>query len=576
MQQIGRYEILEELGRGAMGAVYKARDPQIGRIVAIKVILSANLSPDDFEHYKERFQREAQAAGQMSHPGIITIYDISVDDKGHPFIVMEYVEGRTLERMLQPAGQAAVKTDSGLDLPKAQPRLLVSTALDIGIQLAEALDYAHKRKIIHRDIKPANILITPEGRVKILDFGIAKLPGSQMTQTGTMMGTPAFMSPEQVNAAPIDHRSDIFSLGGVLYWMFTGEKPFPGDSLTAITFKIAFAQPLPANYLNRALPPEIDVVLSRCLAKNVNDRYPDALALAEDLRAIKEGRPIKTTHAPSVDQTAFQETGPLRQAAAGLPPEERAVQEQAAQRGETYVVGTGASPQPERAAAPAVAPAPQVAAAPLRKSSALIVLLAVLGLGAALLAGYLLWQRPSAPVAVPEPESSPPPAAATQAASSPAEAPKQTAPAAPGPQKKSAEEPAGTTPVVSIPPEKPAASKPAAMSLLGIEVKHNFKQADLAITAKGKTIYQAVLDDKNKTLRASVEIPAAPHLLKVRVRSERDKFDQEKEADGIFREGQSRKLTIEFGRGSGIGFAKRELSLKLSESAPIKPAGQRD
>jgi serine/threonine-protein kinase len=583
MQQIGRYEIIEELGRGAMGAVYKARDPQIGRVVAIKVILSANLSPDDFQHYKERFQREAQAAGQMSHPGIITIYDISVDDKGHPFIVMEYIEGRTLEKMLTPPGEAAIKTDSGLDLPKAQPRLLVSTALDVGIQLAEALDYAHKRKIIHRDIKPANILITSEGRVKVLDFGIAKLPGSQMTQTGMMMGTPAFMSPEQVSASPLDHRSDIFSLGGVLYWMFTGEKPFPGDSLTAITFKIAFAQPLPANYLNRALPPEIDVVLSRCLAKNVNDRYPDAAALAEDLRAIKEGRPIKTTHAPAVDQTAMQETAPLRQVAAGLPPEARAVQEQAAKRGETYAVGSGTSPRPAEPAA-AVAPAATQPAAvsaatplPQKKSSLLVVVLSILGLGAALLAGYLLWKQPGVPPQVSQistaQQPAPPVASDPQTEAAPAaeDAAKQIPTASPTPAKKSPAAPASAAPTsVSPPPERPAVSKPAAMSLLEIEVKHNFKQAELIIHSNGKAIFQAVLDDKNKTLRASVELPASPHVLKVRVRAERDKFDQEKETDGIFREGQFRKLSIGFGRGSGIGFTKRELNLKLSESLPFK------
>jgi serine/threonine-protein kinase len=610
MQQIGRYEILEEIGRGAMGAVFKARDPQIGRVVAIKVILCSNLTPDDLKHYKERFLREAQTAGQMSHPGIVTIHDISEDKSGQPFIVMEFVEGRTLEKMLQPGAKAPAgeKTESEIELPSAQPRLLTANALDIGIQLAEALDYAHKRNVIHRDIKPSNILITAEGRAKILDFGIAKIVGSSMTQTGMMMGTPAFMSPEQVSASPIDHRSDLFSLGGVLYWMFTGEKPFPGESLTSITFKIAFSQPLPANYLNRALPSEIDIVLSRCLAKKADDRYASAQELADDLRAIKEGRPVKATHAPAADVTSMQETAPLHDQAAGLPPEQRAAQSAA---GQTISVTGRPGGAPEQTAQPAPAAAPAAstsvaavpAAEPPRKKSRAILyaLCGVLGMAVLMAAIFSMTGSmggggteqfetvqpgtSAPPTQPPAPESQPVPStpagssqsavkesSAAPAAGKPAQSQSNTSrTGAP----KSLQEQAAAEPP-TIPSEKqPTGSALAptatAASVLEIEINHNFKEAEIEVIAGTRRIYQAALTDKAKNVSASVQVPAGQHVLRVRVKSERDKFDQEKETGGIFRESEKRKLTVGFGRGSGIGFRERNLDVKLSDSVAIKP-----
>jgi len=278
MKRIGRYEVLKELGRGSMGAVYKARDPQIGRTVAIKIILTANLSAEDLDRYCQRFQREAQAAGQMSHPGIVTIHDIAQDDSGQPYLVMEFIEGTPLDRLLA-AGAG---------------RLPLERALDIGLQVAQALDYAHRRGVIHRDIKPANILLTSEGRAKIADFGIAKLGDTQLTQAGQMMGTPAFMSPEQFSGGTVDPRSDLFSLGAMLYWMTTGERPFAGDTLTVVSYRIVHATPLPACQADPTLPADVDTVLSRCLAKNPDDRYPSCRELALDLEALKEGRPLKT------------------------------------------------------------------------------------------------------------------------------------------------------------------------------------------------------------------------------------------------------------------------------------------
>lgn len=289
--RISRYEIIEELGRGAMGAVYKARDPQIGRIVGIKIILTANLTPEELREYKQRFNREAQAAGQMAHPGIVTIHDIGEDETGQPYLVMEFVEGTPLDKLVAPP-ESGLSEEAGAGSEKSGAILQLNDALGIAIQVAEALDYAHRRGVIHRDIKPANILITPEGKAKILDFGIAQLGGTQLTRAGQLVGTPAFMSPEQFTGGAVDARSDIFSLGTVLYWMLTGQNPFAGDSLTAVAFKVAQHTPAPARALNASLPADMDVILSRCLAKNSKDRYPTGQALAADLQAVKSGRPL--------------------------------------------------------------------------------------------------------------------------------------------------------------------------------------------------------------------------------------------------------------------------------------------
>jgi tRNA A-37 threonylcarbamoyl transferase component Bud32 len=277
VRRIGRYEIQEEIGRGAMGAVYRALDPQIGRTVALKVILTRDLPPEDLAIYKERFYREARAAGKMSHPGIITVHDIAEDAYGTPYLVMEYVEGKTLDRL--------ISRDGGERMPVPQ-------CLEIAIQVAEALEYAHRQGVIHRDIKPANILVTPGGQAKIADFGVAKLVGTQYTQAGAVVGTPAFMSPEQLTGATVDARCDLFSFGVVLYWMLTGEKPFSGDTITAITYKVVHTSPLPPKQLNPALPAEYDTVLLKCLAKDAAARYQNARELITDLQALKAGRPL--------------------------------------------------------------------------------------------------------------------------------------------------------------------------------------------------------------------------------------------------------------------------------------------
>ena len=285
---IGRYEVIGELGRGAMGAVYKARDPQIGRTVAIKMIITTTQTPEELEEYKRRFYREAQTAGQMSHSGIVTIYDVNEDEYGQPYLVMEFIEGTTLEKLLAPKGPGRTSTTRPL-----------RESIDIAIQVADALDYAHRRNVIHRDIKPANILVTPEGKAKIADFGIAKMVGTQMTHTGLLVGTPAFMSPEQITGGGVDARSDIFSFGIVLYWMCTGSKPFAGQAITEVAYKVVHATPTPARQLNVDLPPDMEVIISRCLAKKPDERYQCGRDLANDLENLKARQRVAAAPQPA-------------------------------------------------------------------------------------------------------------------------------------------------------------------------------------------------------------------------------------------------------------------------------------
>jgi serine/threonine protein kinase len=273
-KRFGRYEIVAELGRGAMGVVYKARDPKIDRFVAVKTICLVGHVPEEEREYRERFFQEAQAAGRLLHPGIVTIFDVGEDPESRdPYIVMEYVAGVPLNGMLA----------EGEPIP-------LNTALRLTQQIAEALDCAHAQGIVHRDIKPANILVTAEGQAKITDFGIAKMNLAHLTMPGRALGTPAYVSPEQLNGDPVDGRADIFSLGVILYSMVTGYRPFQGNSVMTVCFKVVNREPLPPTALDPSLPRELDAVIGRAMAKNPADRYQRGMELALDLRELLEGR----------------------------------------------------------------------------------------------------------------------------------------------------------------------------------------------------------------------------------------------------------------------------------------------
>ena len=256
MERIGRYQILDEIGRGAMGVVYRAQDPAIGRIIAIKTIRLTDLTDTaERERLRERLFREARSAGILSHPNIVTIYDIAEED-GQACIFMEYVNGPSLERLL-----AAQET------PDKQ------TFLNIFRQTAAALDYAHRKGIVHRDIKPANIMVHEDGHAKITDFGVAKILSQQMTHSGGMMGTPNYMSPEQVQGLAVNGGADQFGLAVIAYEVLTGEKPFSGDYLPTLLYKIVREEPVVPQRINPSLGAGFETVLLKGLAKTPQERY---------------------------------------------------------------------------------------------------------------------------------------------------------------------------------------------------------------------------------------------------------------------------------------------------------------
>jgi serine/threonine protein kinase len=269
--RLGRYEILDEIGKGAMGVVYLAKDPLIGRLVALKTFrIGYSVKDLEREQFRARFMREAQSAGILSHPNIVTIHDVVEEsEEGLAFIAMEYVRGTNLKLLLQREG--------GFDLP------FIAGLLG---QIADALDYAHSKGVVHRDVKPANIIITADNRVKITDFGIARIDTSNLTQEGQLLGTPNYMAPEQIQGREVDHRSDIFSLGVVLYEMLTRHKPFQGENLTVVSHRIVYDQFTPLAEYGGNLPPGVEPILTRALEKDPNRRYQRAREMADDLSRL--------------------------------------------------------------------------------------------------------------------------------------------------------------------------------------------------------------------------------------------------------------------------------------------------
>lgn len=296
---LGRYEIVAELGKGAMGVVYRANDPMLNRMVAIKTINTEEAGHEGMAEYEARFYTEAKAAGGLNHPNIIIVYDIG--KSGHlVYMAMEYIQGKELRELLA----------DGKPLPVAQ-------AVDIAAQVGEGLAYAHQHQVVHRDIKPANIMITPEGRAKIADFGIARMRSSETrTQTGIILGSPKYISPEQVVGKRADHRSDIFSLGVILYESITGATPFNGEGLSALMYQITNHDPAPPSASNSQVPVMLDYIIAKVLAKSPEARYQSAADFANDLREckaqIETGQPglgaglMTTKPIPVVPLTAAQ------------------------------------------------------------------------------------------------------------------------------------------------------------------------------------------------------------------------------------------------------------------------------
>jgi len=273
--KFGRYEIVREIGHGAMGVVYEALDPTIGRKIALKTIRFDGIGTTADEAAR-RFKNEARAAGGLNHPNIVTVYDAG-EDHGILYLAMEFIEGITLEARL-----------------RAQRTIATAQTIDMVRQICSGLDFAHAKGIVHRDIKPGNILLAEHGLVKITDFGIARA-GEAMTITGQVVGTPNYMSPEQVLGKTLDGRSDLFSVGVMLYEMVTGERPFEGPSITTIMYKIVHETPIPPRKLDSTIHPGLSAVIEKSLAKSVEDRFPSGAELARAVQSFESASVITTS-----------------------------------------------------------------------------------------------------------------------------------------------------------------------------------------------------------------------------------------------------------------------------------------
>jgi serine/threonine-protein kinase len=406
LEKIGRYEVRGELGKGAMGIVYKAEDPTIGRIVAVKTTRLDIHTMDDDEVIR-RFRHEARAAGALQHANIVTIYDAG--EQGEIFyIAMEYVEGETLQRLLR------------------QRRFAPQEVLSLARQICAGLDYAHSHGVIHRDVKPANIVVTADGSAKIMDFGIAKTSGGGMTTDGQVLGTPYYMSPEQVRGRPLDGRSDLFCFAVILYEMLTGQKPFAGENPNTIIYNIVNEEPALPHEVDPAISPELSGVLLRALQKNPNHRYPTGAELVRELSLCLGAGVDAAADSNSMAATAGRPAQP-RDDLQKLLSAATASSQPAAPEAASPPAAAAADPRTTvqvepRAPQPAPAKAPQGA----WQRPALV---AVLLVAAAL--GYFAYQSRSRDVAATEPSasSSAPPATEPPPGATPAPAPTSTVPA---------------------------------------------------------------------------------------------------------------------------------------------------
>ena len=262
-KSVGRYHLIEKLGKGTTGLVYKGSDPRLNRLVAIKIIrFSDDFEEEMIDDIRERFLREAEIAGRLSHPGIVTIHDVG-EDEDLTYMAMEYLEGQSLIRYAS-----------------KERKLPFTTVLDVAAKIADALDYAHKHGVIHRDIKPANIMLLRDGNVKVTDFGIAKAMSSTRTKTGVILGTPNYMSPEQIMGHKIDARTDIFSLGVLLFQLLTGKLPFRGENLSGLLYHITQGKHPSIRLMESGIPKACEQIIDKALAKNPRDRFRTAGQMA--------------------------------------------------------------------------------------------------------------------------------------------------------------------------------------------------------------------------------------------------------------------------------------------------------
>ena len=540
-ERFGRYEILAELGRGAMGVVYKARDPKINRVVAVKTVSLNGQPPEEELEYRERFVREAEAAGRLSHPGIVTIFDVGEEPETRaPYIVMEFVNGPSLEKLL--AGD--------------EHTLPLETALQLTLELAEALDCAHGQGVVHRDLKPANILITEDGHAKIADFGVAKLNLANFTLAGRTLGTPAYMSPEQLRGDAVDGRSDLFSLGVVLYTVLTGYRPFQGNSAATVSFKVVNRDPVPASVLDTDLPPGLDYIIARAMAKDPSQRYQRGMEMVLDIQEMRAGREpwSKTKQQGAFAAVAAVQTASVR--ASAWATGQRAVGHKTGDR----------SSQP-------LPPGREVVEKLLQKMgkqslAGTLLLAGIFAIG--LQARHFIWPQ-KAPIQNLTRN------AAAQMLPFAGEGPSAkettvvTAPSAdPAPtltanklvaNKLIANKSRPTTAAVSAPhaTASRATSPTLSPAMLDIEVEHKFAQAQLSIWVDDRLTYTHPLEGADKKRLVvfhkveghefhAMQISPGKHTVRVRVESSANSYDQSDTVAGDFLSGKENMLRINFGK----------------------------
>ncbi len=530
----GRYEILGELGRGTMGVVYKAYDPKINRIVAIKAILLPTDDPAEKQACRSRFFCEAEAAGRLSHPRIVPVFDIGENpETSSPYIVMEYVAGRSLEEILSTESTA----------------LPLGSTLKMVQEVAEALDYAHLQGVVHRDVKPSNILIGDDGHARIADFGIAQL---NLTDTGGISwGTPAYMSPEQFRGESVDGRSDLFSLGLILYRMLTGHRPFQGNSALTVAHKVQNQEPVPAAVFNLQLPPDLNSVIARAIAKDPADRYQTGMEMVLDLQRVRDGIDSKACANAALIEQESREAGGVESKGSYYNLLMKATDvllsgkgSGAPDRGETHkkAIHKNVSIQLYQ-------PWQQVATA-------------FTTLGALVLAFVGLWWMIPDPVTeITLPSAVPTIGMATVVgleAESANELVRQLA------ANRSFSRQAGVTRNVPIPsPEQSASCQ------MGIAVEHHFMTADLSVWVDDHASYSHSLRGATKKrvvlfkgvegyLSDVVQLAPGDHQIRVRVVSADGSYDESDSISGTFAAGSERLLTVDFdkhNRGMRLAFA---------------------
>jgi serine/threonine protein kinase len=552
-ERFGRYEILTELGRGAMGVVYKARDPKINRVVAVKTVSLAGQPPEDELEYRGRFIREAEAAGRLSHPGIVTIFDVGEEPETHsPYIVMEYVGGKSLDALLS----------------EQDHKLPVEVAIQLALELAEALDCAHGQGVVHRDLKPANILLTEDGHAKIADFGIAKLNLANVTLAGRSLGTPAFMSPEQLNGEDVDGRSDLFSLGVILYTMLTGHRPFQGNSAVTVSFKVVNREPLPATLLDTQLPPGLDYIIGRAIAKDPAMRYQRGLEMVLDIQHLQQGRePWSKAKQPSPSSAA--EGGESEQ--------------ETARASALSFVTTGATIRPNPRSNAEKNDKPGDYREHVRRVSlggaVLLAALFILGFWIISFNPYPFARRlpprndppvpPSAAVASDKPQAAPiatSPNAVVASRATVTDAIAEKRPMLPSAGKASVSKPRiARVASPSLTPAKVAAPEPPPATL-EIEVDHKFAEAHLSIWSDDHLAYTHLLEGTDKKHLGvfhhvqghevhAAQLPPGKHSLRVQVSSEAANYDQSATIDGNFQSGLESLLRITFGKHGEINLS---------------------